>query len=265
MKKVSLNQLVENLTPVSTLPDLMDINAFLMTYRTFTTARHLVRKLLQRYLVPRELFPKMSDNDFRVSIESPIQLRVSKILKQLIDSHWSDLDQLTITFLKVFVRGMVDQKSPLAPALIRSVTKQGTKTPSFYVGNKEKSSKTKFLSRRLSEMPATIKRLPTFPAAHNTLTHFEPLEVAQQLCLIEYEIFSVLKPSEFFQQAWAKANADKSAPNIRASIGRFNEITRWIVTMVLQQEKLSKRVKIMQKLIQIAKAVYERWIVPKPK
>lgn len=105
MKKISLNHLVESLTPVSTLPDLMDINAFLMTYRTFTTPQNLVRKLLQRYLVPRDLFPGMSDSDFKVSIEYPIQLRVSKILKQLIDSHWSDFDPLTITFLKVFLIG----------------------------------------------------------------------------------------------------------------------------------------------------------------
>ena len=41
----------------------------------------------------------------------------------------------------MFVRGIVDQKSPLAPALLRSVTKQGHKTPSFYVGTKEKVSK----------------------------------------------------------------------------------------------------------------------------
>ncbi len=85
------------------------------------------------------------------------------------------------------------------------------------------------------------------------LGHLDPLEVAQQLSLIEYEIFEVLRPSEFFQQAWAKADADKSAPNIRASIARFNEVTRWIVTVVLQQEKLSKRVKVLVKLIQIAK------------
>lgn len=43
----------------------------------------------------------MNDTDFKVSIEYPIQLRVSKILKQLIDSHWADLDALTVTFLKV--------------------------------------------------------------------------------------------------------------------------------------------------------------------
>jgi hypothetical protein len=54
-------------------------------------------------MVPRELFPKMSDNDFKMAIESPIQLRVCKILKQLIDSNWSDLDHLTITFLKVYI------------------------------------------------------------------------------------------------------------------------------------------------------------------
>lgn len=73
-----------------------------MTYRTFTTPQHLVRKLVQRYLVPRDLFSNMSDSDFKVTIEHPIQLRVVKILKQLIDSHWYDLDPLTVTFLKVY-------------------------------------------------------------------------------------------------------------------------------------------------------------------
>lgn len=80
MKKISLNQLVESLTPVSTLPgfyyfcfimypyifspiylDLMDINAFLMTYRTFTTTQHLVRKLLQRYFASQQI-PKQFIN-----------------------------------------------------------------------------------------------------------------------------------------------------------------------------------------------------------
>jgi hypothetical protein len=50
--------------------------------------------------------------------------------------------------------------------------------------------------RRLSEMPHTIKKLPSYATTqHMTIRNFEPLEVAQQLCLIEYEIFSVLKAS----------------------------------------------------------------------
>jgi hypothetical protein len=52
------------------------------------------------------------------------------------------------------------------------------------------------------------------------LADLEPLEIARQLTLIEYELFTAIKPTEFLDQAWMKDDKEQRAPNIC-------NMTRW--------------------------------------
>ena len=85
----TLNKLVERLTDDKT-HDLNYVKTFLLTYRSFTTPEILLKKIIERYHVPRPV--NAAFEDFERNIKRPIQLRVCNVLKQWIekvsvDSH----------------------------------------------------------------------------------------------------------------------------------------------------------------------------------
>jgi len=46
------------------------------------------------------------------------------------------------------------------------------------------------------------------------VTDFDPLEVARQITIIEFEMFKAIKPTEFLDQAWLSKEKEKLAPGI---------------------------------------------------
>jgi hypothetical protein len=98
---------------------MMDINTFLTTYQTFTTTPQLIKKLLQRYQVPEKSFEKVEEQkQFTVNVVRPIQLRVSKLLKLIIDTNYREIlmEEDLLNVIRSFVRGFVDQ-----PALSKQI------------------------------------------------------------------------------------------------------------------------------------------------
>ena len=48
----------------------------------------------------------------------------------------------------------------------------------------------------------------------------DPLELARQLTLLEFELFKTIKPTEFLDQAWLSKDKEKLAPGIMS-------MTKW--------------------------------------
>jgi hypothetical protein len=91
---------------------MMDINTFLTTYQTFTTTPQLIKKLLQRYQVPEKSFASPEEaKQFMVNVVRPIQLRVIKLLKLLVDNNYREIltEEDLLNLIRSFVRGVVDQ------------------------------------------------------------------------------------------------------------------------------------------------------------
>lgn len=233
VKEASLNTLVAAVTPQAELPDMMDVNTFITTYQTFTTTKSLIRKLIQRYQVPE--MTNVSPEEikrFNVEVMTPIQLRVCKLLKGIIEVHRQDIDTDLLFLLKLFILGVVDQSvlAKLLQSAILSLTKKGMVVE----------------ENTLSE--EDISKRPTLTSIFDLSSE----EIAKHLTTIEYEIYTSIKPAEFFGQAWSKPKTYHRAPNIRAMINRFNEITKWVTTEIVNQEKLRNRVKRFVKFIKIA-------------
>lgn len=62
------------------------------------------------------------------------------------------------------------------------------------------------------------------------LLDIEPLELARQITLAEYDIFRRISPSEFYRKAWEKKDR---APNVNALIVRFNLLSYWVASEIL--------------------------------
>ncbi|EFA74821.1 hypothetical protein PPL_11854 [Heterostelium album PN500] len=80
----------------------------------------------------------------------------------------------------------------------------------------------------------------------------EEEEVARQLTLIDFEIFSSIKPSELLNQSWNKPKLRHRSPNVLTLITRFNEISSWTASLILSNDKVKDRARNMAKIIKIA-------------
>lgn len=85
------------------------------------------------------------------------------------------------------------------------------------------------------------------------LTDLEPLETARQITLIEFELFTAIKPTEFMDQAWMKDDREVRAPNICNMTKWSNHITRWTVTeIVTVKDSVKNRAMIFERFIMLA-------------
>jgi len=76
-------------------------------------------------------------------------------------------------------------------------------------------------------------------------------EIARQMCLMDHNIFSSIRPHEFLGQSWKKKNKATEAPNILRIIDHFNKITCWTQAMILYEVHLRKRARILSRLLKI--------------
>jgi len=89
------------------------------------------------------------------------------------------------------------------------------------------------------------------------VTEASPIEIARQLTLIEYNIYKKIRPSECLKQAWNKEGKEKNAPNILAMISRFNEVSNWVASEILNVHKDKKRAKTICWFIEVAERCKE--------
>jgi hypothetical protein len=55
------------------------------------------------------------------------------------------------------------------------------------------------------------------------------------------------------QQAWNNPKLQHLSPNVLAFVGRFNVVSGWVSSMIVKVELLRNRVRMMTKIINIAK------------
>jgi hypothetical protein len=246
IQQTSLNKLVAAVTPFENLPDIMDQQTFITTYQTFTTNAMVVRKLIQRFQVPalEDIIKTEDENKFyQRQIVRPIKLRVTKLLKVIIDTAVSEFTDETIMSLKIFIYGIAD--SDFAKILAKSLDKgreAARHTASMDSGSDGAS---------ISGDNAGLKKGMSTDQLYDVSSD----EIARQLTLLEFETYCSIKPAEFFGQAWAKPKTYHRAPHIRAMIDRFNMITRWISTLIVTEEKIRNRVKRFVKFIKVAECL----------
>lgn len=89
------------------------------------------------------------------------------------------------------------------------------------------------------------------PSSAKQFSEMDPIEVADQVSLIEYDLLRMIRPNEFLKQAWNKDGKEKKAPNILRYIYWFNKLSRWVSTVILKGNTPEERSVIISKFIQI--------------
>ncbi|XP_038601117.1 rap guanine nucleotide exchange factor 1 isoform X7 [Tachyglossus aculeatus] len=201
--------------------------AFLTTYRTFITPEELIKKLQYRY----EKFCPFPDT---------FKKRVSKntffVLVRVVDELC--LVELTEDILKLLMelvfRLVCSGELSLARVLRKNIL--------------DKVDQKKMLKCANSDQPLAARGVAARPG---TLHDFHSHEIAEQLTLLDAELFYKIEIPEVL--LWAKEQNEEKSPNLTQFTEHFNNMSYWVRSIIMLQEKAQDRERLLLKFIKIMK------------
>ncbi|KAL4907938.1 hypothetical protein BDW74DRAFT_148268, partial [Aspergillus multicolor] len=260
IKAGTLAALVEHLT----CPDKLDASfnrTFLTTYTYFSSGTELLQLLLERYdYAPAITSPPTESIDWSDQSKSVIQSRVMIVLNQWLEDFWDWNEpkgpetQKNLLRLQAFVHG--SEPSLLQQKLLETIqcrlagieprgTKRPLSQPSSIATTSSSSSAPKpILPRKLKPSKLQFLKL-------------DARELARQLTLMESCMFGKVQPNELLHKNWQRKDSLALAPNARALIQFFNQLSSWVGSLVLAESDLKKRTQIIGHFINVAKACHE--------
>ncbi|XP_060056403.1 rap guanine nucleotide exchange factor 1 isoform X11 [Erinaceus europaeus] len=201
--------------------------AFLTTYRTFITPEELIKKLCPTY----EKFSPFADT---------FKKRVSKntffVLVRVVDELC--LVELTEEILKLLMelvfRLVCNGELSLARVLRKNIL--------------DKVDQKKLLRCADSDQPLAARGVAARPG---TLHDFHSHEIAEQLTLLDAELFYKIEIPEVL--LWAKEQNEEKSPNLTQFTEHFNNMSYWVRSIIMLQEKAQDRERLLLKFIKIMK------------
>lgn len=245
----TLEALVEQLTR----HDKLDSNfngTFLLTYRSFTTARELFEMLVARFQTQPP--SGLSQDDYvlwRDRKQKPIRFRVVNILKSWLDNYWmedfeNEETQQLLRDIAAFTKDTVKSTETPGSVPLMTVLEQRSR-------GQEASSKRLVLTLSQSTpqpiIPKNMKKLK--------FLDIDVTEFARQLTIIESRLYGKIKPTECLNKTWQKKVGDNDpepAPNVKALILHSNQLTNWVAEMILTQLDVKKRVVVIKHFVSVA-------------
>ncbi|NXI96567.1 RPGF1 factor, partial [Psophia crepitans] len=217
--------------------------AFLTTYRTFITPEDLIKKLQYRYpFAPPAIKAKHLQPTYEKFCHFPdtFKKRVSKntffVLVRVVDELC--LVELTEEILKLLMdlvfRLVCNGELSLARVLRKNIL--------------DKVDQKKMLSCANSIKPLAARGVAARPG---TLHDFHSHEIAEQLTLLDAELFYKIEIPEVL--LWAKEQNEEKSPNLTQFTEHFNNMSYWVRSIIMLQEKAQDRERLLLKFIKIMK------------
>ena len=232
-----------------------DLIAFQLTYRSFMTPSELMELLIARYhgRPPAHLETVGELLAWKQSHLAAIRLRVVNFLTHWLENHFRDFDDQLIARLIGFIEEAI-VKNGLATTATTLKRRLKRKLLGESNSNRETSSEAP-----RAHVPRGFEKRAAAAAAGQPvidLCDWNPLEVARQLTLIEFDLYRLLRPEEFLGLAWSKKNSDINAPNVKQMISRFNLVSQWVGTEILQRggENMNERKRLLLFFIKVAQS-----------
>ncbi|NWJ07776.1 RPGF1 factor, partial [Crypturellus undulatus] len=207
--------------------------AFLTTYRTFITPEELIKKLhcFFNLCLTYEKFCHFADT---------FKKRVSKntffVLVRVVDELC--LVELTDEILKLLMdlvfRLVCNGELSLARVLRKNIL--------------DKVSQKNMLKNANSTKPLAARGVAARPG---TLHDFHSHEIAEQLTLLDAELFYKIEIPEVL--LWAKEQNEEKSPNLTQFTEHFNNMSYWVRSIIMVQEKAQDRERLLLKFIKIMK------------
>ena len=234
IKEASASKLVERLlNPSKTAPQFVYL--FLATFRY--------------WLKPAELFSYMVgawlEEDLPVEAANLNQIRVLLILKIWIQFHFydfaddSELTKGLLSFLHHHLQHYEAFKA-YTNVLVTLIKEQMRTEPHVAV-----------VGAANTILPAV------FSKDHIEFIDLHPLEIARQLTLVTFGLYTAIEGKELMSQRWNSPEKDTVCPNVMRMIRRFNQASLWVQTVVLAMDTIIARVSIIQRLLDVCTHLLE--------
>jgi len=248
LKGGTLLALVEQLTRHDKLDSSFN-GTFLLTYRSFTTARELFELLVKRFQIqPPEGLAQADYDTWRDRKQKPIRFRVVNILKSWFDNFWmedqSEGTMKLISEVYTFARDTVKTTETLGSGPLMIVLEQRLR-------GQDSTAKRLVLTMNQSTpqpiMPKNMKKLK--------FLDINVVEFARQLTIIESRLYGRIKPTECLNKTWQKKVGEgepEPAPNVKLLILHSNQLTNWVAEMILTQQDVKKRVVVIKHFVSVA-------------
>ncbi|KAI8892585.1 ras guanine nucleotide exchange factor domain-containing protein [Globomyces pollinis-pini] len=215
------------------------LDMIFLTFRNFATADEFLNHMIASF------FTKLSDNptdEEKQSFEAnrlPTQLKVIRVLHRWIEHHWHDFGlsgKLRVTLKNFLVDLSQEPEGPFVE-VTRGL---------LYVVD---------IQRLWFE-----DLLGTYSTGERKNKHLETMfddleveDIAQQLCILNCDIFRNIHPIEFLSEIWKKPG-DESSPSYKFFTERFDKESYWVATELLNCKDFKKRVKFLCKFISLSQA-----------
>lgn len=234
----TLNGLVIRLTGSTSSSNLM--GAFLIGYELFSSPKDVWEKLLDRYHVPeRKLQADHQEAQF-------LKMRVVNFIIQWIRQEFHSIDTNVLASIEHFAEKRLkkDKWNDLSKMIILELGSPERFPPIVPAGK---------------EIPKTLPCIAFINGIepHQVLFAETGHAVAEQISLLELELFQRINRVELTDQKWSKEKFHVLAGNLMASIQHVNSISFFVAAAILLQKKLKDRVKMLGRIIGIAKSLSE--------
>ena len=100
--------------------------------------------------------------------------------------------------------------------------------------------------------------LPTPHTSQKTyiFLNIDPQQFAEQLTIMEYEIYNKITTNEFANFGWLKEDGEKIAPHLRELSDVSNHIGHWVSCEILNQKSSKERRAIIEHCLDIVDVLY---------
>ncbi|KAF7365437.1 hypothetical protein MVEN_00416700 [Mycena venus] len=222
--------------PLRTLvPGIADprfIKSFLMTFKTFTTVDHLFDLLVHRFWIQPP--PKLAQNERGKWGElNVIQNKVLNTFRSMVvDDDILDKDDMCIFHrMQEFLMTEEVARFPAARQLLGLLEQHAQSADDMVI--------TPQLRPLLLKSSRTLK-----------LLDIEPLDLAQQLSIMESQLYRRIRPMECFQRT--QESRTENVDNITIFIQTNSKIGLWVADSILSEEDLRRRTMTVEHLISVA-------------
>ncbi|KAG0191355.1 hypothetical protein DFQ28_000368 [Apophysomyces sp. BC1034] len=242
VKGGTLPALVERLTLHDTL-DMSFIANFLLTYRSFCTTEEFVGLLEQRYNLraPEGLTPDELET-WTERKQKLVRLRVFNVMKNWLENYYNDEDEPILTRLEFFTNTVIRDASPFSADQLNRLIR---KRKELDANGGLKKLVPAAMTGPNPIMPKNMSRI--------RLLETDALELARQLSILDFKLYSSIRPIECLGKAWSREDAQGNiATNVKQSIDYCNRLTAWVTGSILVYNEAKKRVGLIKYWAQVA-------------
>jgi len=236
------------------------METLILTHKQFTNSLTLLKNLRRRFDVP---IPndirndKLKIDEFRSNVQKRIQLKVIKSLRDWMKQYWDDdfLNDLEVQKeLMAWLSDLEELKNtkssecpwiaPLSSMVSKEYERFKLKSP-----NQDKKLQ-QIEYNRLNPKTGIPKHLENVSIKKGfKLSNTTAEDLADQITLMDYKIFSNIQERECIGQAWKKKK--EQSPNVLAMIQQFNNLTVFVQLQILSEKSLRDRSKAIKRVIKM--------------